>query len=206
TRGCRSCCWSQLRSLSPASSLRCCANAALLPPPCLLLRRYHLRRRRWPVPGHRDAASRFARPGVDRTLKLRSRVRLLCAGMNVPDDLRYSRDHEWARLEDGRVRVGITDYAQDALGDVVFVQLPEVGAKVEAGGTFGEIESTKSVSELYAPVRGSVAEINADLVELPQRLNEDPYGEGWICVIEPDDAGQLEQLLDAEAYRALIDG
>ncbi len=126
--------------------------------------------------------------------------------MNVPDDLRYSTDHEWARLEDGKVRVGITDYAQDALGDVVFVQLPEVGATVGAGGTVGEVESTKSVSELYAPVGGRVAEVNTELAEVPQRLNDDPYGEGWICVIEPDDPSQLEQLLDAVAYRALIDG
>ena len=126
--------------------------------------------------------------------------------MNAPDDLRYSTDHEWARLEDGKVRVGITDYAQDTLGDVVFVQLPEAGTRVEAGGTFGEVESTKSVSDLYAPVAGTIAEVNADLVDAPNRLNEDPYGEGWICVIEPDDAGQLEQLLDADGYRALVDG
>ena len=126
--------------------------------------------------------------------------------MNAPDDLRYSTDHEWARLEDGKVRVGITDYAQDTLGDVVFVQLPEAGSRVEAGATFGEVESTKSVSDLYAPVAGTIAEVNADLVDAPNRLNEDPYGEGWICVIEPDDASQLEQLLDADGYRALVDG
>jgi len=126
--------------------------------------------------------------------------------MNAPDDLRYSADHEWARLEDGRVRVGITDYAQDTLGDVVFVQLPEAGARVEAGGTFGEVESTKSVSDLYAPLAGTITEVNADLVDAPNRLNEDPYGEGWICVIEPDDAAQLEALLDADGYRALVDG
>ena len=126
--------------------------------------------------------------------------------MNAPDELRYSTDHEWARLEDGKVRVGITDYAQDTLGDVVFVQLPEAGTRVELGGTFGEVESTKSVSDLYAPVAGTIAEVNADLVDAPNRLNEDPYGEGWICVIEPDDAGQLEQLLDADGYRTLVDG
>jgi glycine cleavage system H protein len=126
--------------------------------------------------------------------------------MNAPDDLRYSTDHEWARLEDGKVRVGITDYAQDTLGDVVFVQLPEAGARVEAGGTFGEVESTKSVSDLYAPLAGTITEVNADLVDAPNRLNEDPYGEGWICVIEPDDAGQLEALLDADGYRSLVDG
>jgi glycine cleavage system H protein len=126
--------------------------------------------------------------------------------MNVPDDLRYSSDHEWARLEDGKVRVGITDFAQDTLGDVVFVQLPDVGAKLDAGGTFGEVESTKSVSDLYAPVAGTVVEVNADLADNPNRLNDDPYGEGWICLIEPDDPGQLDALLDAAGYQALIDG
>src|SRR5919199_4485928 len=98
--------------------------------------------------------------------------------MNVPDDRRYTSDHEWARLEDGRVRVGITDYAQDALGDVVFVQLPEVGAAVEAGGSCSEGESTKSVSDVYAPVAGTVVEVNSALADAPQRLNQDPYGEG----------------------------
>jgi glycine cleavage system H protein len=124
--------------------------------------------------------------------------------MNVPPELRYSKDHEWARNEDGNVRVGITDYAQDALGDVVFVELPQVGDKIERGGTFGEVESTKSVSELYAPVSGTVVEVNGDLTDSPERLNDDPYGEGWICVIEPDDVSQYSALLDAEAYRELI--
>jgi glycine cleavage system H protein len=126
--------------------------------------------------------------------------------MNVPEELRYSTDHEWARVEDGRVRIGITDYAQDTLGDVVFVQVPEVGTRVEAGGTFGEVESTKSVSDVYAPIGGTIVEVNTDLVDAPNRLNEDPYGEGWICVIEPDDAAQLDALLDADAYRTLVDG
>jgi glycine cleavage system H protein len=126
--------------------------------------------------------------------------------MNVPEDLRYSSDHEWARTEDGKVRIGITDYAQDALGDVVYVELPEVGRKVEAGGAFGEVESTKSVSEVYAPVTGTVVEVNTDLADAPQRLNEDPYGDGWICVIEPDDPSQLDGLLDAAAYRRQIEG
>jgi glycine cleavage system H protein len=125
--------------------------------------------------------------------------------MNVPDDLRYSTDHEWARLEDGKVRVGITDFAQDTLGDVVFVQLPEIGSHLEAGGTFGEVESTKSVSDLYAPVAGTVVEVNGDLADTPSRLNEDPYGEGWICVLEPDDPSQLDALLDASGYQKLID-
>jgi glycine cleavage system H protein len=125
--------------------------------------------------------------------------------MNVPAELRYSKDHEWARLEDdGRIRVGITDYAQDALGDVVYVELPSVGDLVETGAGFGEVESTKSVSELYAPVTGTVVEINDDLVDAPQRLNEDPYGEGWICIIEPQDPAQYAQMLDAEAYSGHI--
>ena len=124
--------------------------------------------------------------------------------MNVPDGLRYTSDHEWARLEDGKVRVGITDYAQDALGDVVFVQLPEQGATVEGSAVFSEVESTKSVSDIYAPVAGVVVEVNTELADAPQRVNEDPYGEGWICVIEPRDVDELASLLDAEAYRQLI--
>ena len=122
----------------------------------------------------------------------------------VPDDLRYTSDHEWARIEDGRVRIGITDYAQDALGDVVFVQLPEPGSRVEAGASFSEVESTKSVSDIYAPVAGVVVEVNTDLADAPQRLNEDPYGEGWICVIEPADPSAVGALLDAAAYTELI--
>jgi glycine cleavage system H protein len=124
--------------------------------------------------------------------------------MNVPDGLRYTSDHEWARLEDGKVRIGITDYAQDALGDVVFVQLPEQGATVEGSAVFSEVESTKSVSDIYAPVAGVVVEVNTELADAPQRVNEDPYGEGWICVIDPRDADELAGLLDAEAYRRLI--
>ena len=123
---------------------------------------------------------------------------------NVPEDLRYTSDHEWVRTEDGRIRIGITDYAQDALGDVVFVQLPEPGSKVEAGGSFSEVESTKSVSDIYAPVAGTVVEVNNELADAPQRLNEDPYGEGWICTIEPSDPAAVDALLDAAAYAALI--
>jgi glycine cleavage system H protein len=126
--------------------------------------------------------------------------------MNVPDELRYSADHEWARLEGGKLRIGITDYAQDALGDVVFVQLPEVGASVGGGESMSEVESTKSVSDIYAPVGGTVVEVNTELADAPERLNDDPYGEGWICVIEPDDPAQVDRLLDAEGYRALIEG
>jgi glycine cleavage system H protein len=124
--------------------------------------------------------------------------------MNVPDELRYTSDHEWARLEDGKVRIGITDYAQDALGDVVFVQVPEPGSTVEAGQSFSEVESTKSVSDIYAPVAGTVVDVNTELGDAPQRLNEDPYGEGWICLIEPSEPAAYDALLDAEAYRKLI--
>jgi len=124
--------------------------------------------------------------------------------VNVPEELRYTADHEWARLEeDGRIRIGITDYAQDALGDVVFVQLPEVGAGYEADAAFSEVESTKSVSDVYAPLAGTVVEVNADLSESPERLNEDPYGNGWICVIQPADDGAFAGLLEPAAYRAL---
>jgi glycine cleavage system H protein len=126
--------------------------------------------------------------------------------MDLPSELRYSTDHEWARVEEGRVRIGITDYAQDALGDVVFVELPVLGAQVERGASCSEVESTKSVSEIYAPVSGTVAEVNAELTDNPERLNDDPYGDGWICVIEPSDPAQLDELLDAEGYRSLIEG
>lgn len=126
--------------------------------------------------------------------------------MNVPDDLRYSSDHEWVRVEDGRLRLGITDYAQDALGDVVFVDVPEVGRTVDAGESFSEVESTKSVSDIYAPLAGTIVEVNADLADSPERLNEDPYGEGWICILEPADPSSVDDLLDAAAYRALIEG
>ena len=125
--------------------------------------------------------------------------------MNIPEDLRYSADHEWARVEDGRVRVGITDYAQDALGDVVFVQVPEPGTGVTANESFSEVESTKSVSDIYAPISGTIVQVNGELADFPERINEDPYGEGWICIIEPSDATELEALLDAEGYRKLIE-
>jgi glycine cleavage system H protein len=125
--------------------------------------------------------------------------------MIVPDDRRYTKDHEWVSLEGNRVRMGITDYAQDALGDIVFVQLPELGSAFEESQALSEVESTKSVSDIYAPVKGVVAEVNVDLVDAPQRLNEDPYGDGWICIIEPDDPTSYDALLDADAYRRLIE-
>ncbi len=126
--------------------------------------------------------------------------------MLIPDDLRYSTDHEWVRVEGNRVRVGITDYAQDALGDVVYVEVPETGAAVDASAKVSEVESTKSVSDIYAPVAGTVVEVNTDLADNPEQLNDDPYGAGWICVIEVTDASQLEGLLDVDGYRRLIEG
>jgi len=125
--------------------------------------------------------------------------------MNVPDELRYSSDHEWVRIEGDTARIGITDYAQDALGDVVFVQVPEVGAVPDAGATVGEVESTKSVSELYAPVPGTVLEVNADLEASPELVNSDPYGAGWIAVVELTDTSVLDTLMDADAYRELTE-
>ena len=127
--------------------------------------------------------------------------------MNVPEELHYSSDHEWVGGGDtGRVRIGITDYAQDSLGDVVFVQLPSLGDTVASGATLGEVESTKSVSDIYAPVGGTVVAINDALNESPQLLNDDPFGEGWICEIEINDAADLGGLLDAAAYTELIEG
>jgi glycine cleavage system H protein len=126
--------------------------------------------------------------------------------MNVPEDLRYSVDHEWARLEDGLVRVGITDYAQDALGDVVFVQVPTIGTDVNAGERVTEVESTKSVSDIYAPITGTIVEVNGELADEPQRINDDPYGEGWICVIRPSSPDDLKSLLDATQYETLLEG
>jgi len=126
--------------------------------------------------------------------------------MNVPEQLRYSSDHEWVSRDGDVVRVGITDYAQDALGDVVFVQVPAVGDVVKAGDSFGEVESTKSVSDVYAPVGGTILEVNETLSEGPQALNEDPYGDGWICTIRMSDPAEYDALLDAAAYGALIEG
>jgi len=126
--------------------------------------------------------------------------------MNVPGELRYSNDHEWVSRDGTTVRVGITDYAQDALGDVVFVQLPQVGSKVSAGDTFGEVESTKSVSDVYAPISGTIVAVNETLADNPGLLNDDPYGDGWLCTIEPSDVSELDSLLTAEGYRILVEG
>ena len=123
--------------------------------------------------------------------------------MQIPSELRYSTDHEWARQAEGVVRVGITDYAQDALGDVVFVELPKVGTEVAAGATLGEVESTKSVSEIYAPVAGTVVAVNDALASSPELVNSDPYGGGWLCEISTVASTDFDGLLDADAYRAL---
>lgn len=128
--------------------------------------------------------------------------------MNVPEDLRYSAEHEWARrLDDSsRVRVGITDFAQDALGDVVYVDLPAVGDSVSPGDAVGELESTKSVSEMYAPVAGTVVAVNAALADNPALINDDPYGDGWLIEIELADGASLDALMDAAAYLELTEG
>jgi glycine cleavage system H protein len=126
----------------------------------------------------------------------------------VPSDRRYSREHEWARTDDDRVVVGITDYAQDQLGDVVFVSLPEPGSDVTAGEPLGEVESTKSVSDVYSPVTGVVLEKNGQVEDNPELINADPYGEGWLVAIEPREQGVAQpqdELLSAEEYRALIE-
>lgn len=125
--------------------------------------------------------------------------------MEFPQDLRYTKDHEWVRLDGTRARVGITDFAQDALGDVVYVDLPDVGAAVEADRPLGEVESTKSVSDVYSPVSGTIVERNPLIDDRPELVNEQPYGDGWLVVIEMSDLSTAEPLLDAVAYRALTE-
>ena len=126
--------------------------------------------------------------------------------MNVPDGLRYSKDHEWVRVDGDVATVGITDYAQDALGDVVYFDPPTVGSSLVAGDSLGEVESTKSVSELYAPVSGTVASTNDELETEPEKLNTDPYGEGWICTVTMSEVGELDALMDSEAYQTFFAG
>ena len=126
--------------------------------------------------------------------------------MEFPQDLKYTKEHEWLRVEDdGIVRIGITDFAQDALGDVVYVDVPETGTQVKAGEPFGEVESTKSVSDVYAPISGTVVDRNGQLADDPELVNRDPYGEGWMIVISADDAAEVEALLEAGAYRELTE-
>jgi len=126
--------------------------------------------------------------------------------MNIPQDLRYTNEHEWVRVEGPIARVGITDYAQDALGDVVYVSLPEVGATVAPMAACCEVESTKSVSEVFAPLSGVVAEVNTDLSDAPQTVNEDPYGKGWIFALTMSDPSEVDALMDAAAYQELLAG
>ncbi len=121
-----------------------------------------------------------------------------------PSDRRYTRDHEWARVEDGRARVGIAAFAAERLSDIVFVELPKVGAEVQAGQAFGVIESVKAASDLYAPLSGRVVEVNQAVIERPEAINEDPHGAAWMVVIEMSDPKEWESLLDAEAYAALV--
>lgn len=124
----------------------------------------------------------------------------------IPEDLRYTSEHEWVTTKPGTVRVGITHFAQDALGDIVYVQLPEAGSAVTAGESFGEIESTKSVSEIYAPVSGTVTAVNELLADSPDVINTDPYGAGWLVELEPSDPSAIDELLDAAAYGDLTQG
>ncbi|MBL88840.1 MAG: glycine cleavage system protein H [Actinobacteria bacterium] len=127
--------------------------------------------------------------------------------MNIPEDLMYSADHQWIRVEeDGVIRIGVTDYAQDALGEVVFVDLPEIDLEIEKGNMLGEVESSKSVSEISAPMSGKIIEINDDLEVYPMKINEDPYGEGWICLMRTDGSNPIDVLLDADSYRLILEG
>lgn len=123
----------------------------------------------------------------------------------TPSDCRYTEEHEWVRDDGDVVRIGITHFAQDQLGDVVYVDLPAAGAEVDQGQAFGEVESTKSVSDLFAPVSGTVRERNDSLEDRPELVNEDPYGEGWMLTIEPRDRAELDGLMDADAYRGHVE-
>ena len=124
--------------------------------------------------------------------------------MNVPQELRYSREHEWVRVDGSTARIGITDFAQESLGDVVFVQLPDVGLEIVAGASAAEIESTKSVSDVYVPLSGVVQSVNDALADTPELLNQDPYGAGWILEVSVVDPAELAALMDADAYRELV--
>ncbi|MFN2614574.1 MAG: glycine cleavage system protein GcvH [Actinomycetota bacterium] len=122
-----------------------------------------------------------------------------------PEDLRYTREHEWARKDGANIRVGITFYAQDSLGDIVYVDIPGPGTKVSANQPFGEVESTKSVSDLFSPLTGVIVERNNELDDAPELVNQDPYGKGWMVMIEPADAGEYDSLLGAKDYQAHVE-
>jgi glycine cleavage system H protein len=126
--------------------------------------------------------------------------------LKFPEDLRYVESHEWIRSEGSRTRIGITDYAQDQLGDIVYVELPAVGKSFAKGGAFGSVESVKAVSELYMPIGGKVVEINSDLANSPEVVNSSPYDQGWMIIVEPSDAGELRDLLTVQAYRDKLKG
>jgi glycine cleavage system H protein len=126
--------------------------------------------------------------------------------VQLPEELRYSADHEWVRMEDGQARVGLTDYAQDQLGDIVYVELPAVGARLAKGAVFATVESVKSVSECFLPLAGEIVAVNAPLADDPAILNRSPYGEGWMVLVKPDDPAAAETLLSAEGYRAKLKG
>lgn len=125
--------------------------------------------------------------------------------MEYPNDLRYTKEHEWARAEGGVVRIGITDFAQDALGDVVYVDLPDAGTEVHAAQAFAEVESTKSVSDVFSPIEGSIVERNPLLEEHPELVNEQPYGDGWLVLVTPADPAAVDDLLDAAAYKSFVE-
>lgn len=124
--------------------------------------------------------------------------------MSTPKGLRYSEEHEWVKTEDGKVRIGITHFAQSELGDIVFVELPQVGDEIKTDDPFGSVESVKTVSELYAPISGTVVEVNADLEDSPEFVNESPYEKAWMIVVEPADASEVEKLMTAEQYEEMI--
>jgi glycine cleavage system H protein len=128
------------------------------------------------------------------------------AELNFPDDLRYAEDHEWTRQEGDEIRVGISDYAQDQLGDITFAELPGEGDTFEKGEEFGNLESTKAVSELFIPIGGEIVAVNEELAESPGLVNEDPYGKGWIILVKPDDVSGLEALMTRDAYRTYLEG
>lgn len=125
--------------------------------------------------------------------------------LNLPEDVRYTKDHEWAKVEGDTIKIGISDYAQDQLGDIVFVEMPAVGDSFEEGDEFGTLESVKAVSELYCPISGEIVAVNEDLEDAPESLNQDPYA-GWIIEVKPSDAGEFEQLLDRESYLKVLKG
>ena len=124
--------------------------------------------------------------------------------MSIPKELRYSEDHEWVKVDGNKARIGITEFAQSELGDIVFMELPEVGTEITIGESFGSVESVKTVSELYAPINGKIVEINEELGDEPQFVNESPYEKGWMIVVELSDESQIDNLLSAEKYEAMI--